>query len=570
MNCGTRRHFYERFEKGHPQYNTHVQRLRKKFSIIQFIGMQIPKNPGPVPDSASEFQRWERQMTKLCNFIEAVYLPWTDVRRGFRPYQEVLAELREFKFGDDGGEPTVKTSFINRHILRTIGFALNNKGVSSSTKKMIQLVRHQFSRKRGALSCYLDEDDRFDRAEEMEMLEVLRDNQLDVIGHSKPKTAIDLHIDELLTQYRSITSGVNFCGVSHAPKLNLNMSEVTAGALLSKLKEEAEESSEVQKVDFEGNGGKEESINKELFFEGINWTDGQKKAAEYMLDKLDKSKHNEQLLMMLHGPPGTGKTFLIKRLRDITNIEMRITATSGVAAMSLNGTTIDHFLAKGFRKKKKTKIETVRKNVGKATLLVLDEVSMMGSKKLLDLDKTLQKVNKTTAPFGGLDVIVVGDFAQLPAVKQTPLIESMVRSTLLHTPPTELTLKTTALMSMFVKFDLEEFKRSDTCTDLSSLLRRLRNSFSGRSTFTLKDVKRIGVLNNETFTRDKKFRDASFLVATRKEKDAVISFAGKKWAEDHCRPMYWWYARPVSFKGCSEDADVIAEGMHQKCFAAKE
>ena len=64
---------------------------------------------------------------------------------------------------------------------------------------MIQLVRHQFSRKRGALSCYLDEDDRFDRAEEMEMLEVLRDNQLDVIAHSKPKTAIDLHIDELLT-----------------------------------------------------------------------------------------------------------------------------------------------------------------------------------------------------------------------------------------------------------------------------------------------------------------------------------------------------------------------------------
>ena len=138
------------------------------------------------------------------------------------------------------------------------------------------------------------------------MLEVLRDHQLDILGHSKPKTAIDLHIDELLAQYRSITSGVNFCGVSHAPKLNLKMSEVTAGALLSKLKEEVEESSEVKEEDFDGNGGREESINKELFFEGINWTDDQKKAAEYMLDKLDKSKHNEQLLMMLPGPPGTG------------------------------------------------------------------------------------------------------------------------------------------------------------------------------------------------------------------------------------------------------------------------
>ena len=200
------------------------------------------------------------------------------------------------------------------------------------------------------------------------------------------------------------------------------MSEVTAGAILSKIKEEAEESLESKEEDIDGNGGREKSsINRELFFEGIIWTDDQKKAADYMLDKLDKSKHNEQLLMMLHGPPGTGKTFLINRLREKTNIVMRITATSGVAAMSLNGTTIDHFLAKGFRKKKKAKIETVGKNLGDATLLILDELSMMGSKKLLEVDKTLQKVKKTSAPFGGLDVIVVGDFAQLPAVNRRRL-----------------------------------------------------------------------------------------------------------------------------------------------------
>ena len=136
IKAGHRPHFWAPFAKDHPQSDTHVQRLRSKFSIIQFIGMQIPKNPGSVPESVSEFARWEREMTKLCNFIEAVYLPWKDVRRGFRPYREVLAELREIKFGDNG-EPTIKQSFINKHILRTIGFALDNKGVSSGTKKMI-------------------------------------------------------------------------------------------------------------------------------------------------------------------------------------------------------------------------------------------------------------------------------------------------------------------------------------------------------------------------------------------------------------------------------------------------
>ena len=75
-------------------------------------------------------------------------------------------------------------------------------------------------------------------------------------------------------------------------------------------------------------------------------------------------------------------------------------------------------------------------------------------------------------------------------------------------------------------------------------------------------IKRIGVLNSHTLTKDSKFRDTIFLVSTRKEKDAIISFAGKMWAEENNRPMYWWYKRPVSFKGCSEDADDIAQSMH--------
>ena len=114
----------------------------------------------------------------------------------------------------------------------------------------------------------------YEKAEEMEMLEVLRDNQLDALGISKPKTAIDLHIEELLTQYRSITSGVNYGGVSHAPKFKLQMSEVTAGALLSKIEEEAEESAENKEdvTDCEAvrEGSKTDcSINRELFFKGI-------------------------------------------------------------------------------------------------------------------------------------------------------------------------------------------------------------------------------------------------------------------------------------------------------------
>ena len=44
--------------------------------------------------------------------------------------------------------------------------------------------------------------------------------------------------------------------------------------------------------------------------------------------------------MLLHGPPETGKSFVINRLQECTTVEMRITATSGIAATSLKGTTI--------------------------------------------------------------------------------------------------------------------------------------------------------------------------------------------------------------------------------------
>ena len=121
----------------------------------------------------------------------------------------------------------------------------------------------------------------------------------------------------------------------------------------------------------------------------------------------------------------------------------------------------------------------MRTNLGDATLVVIDEMSMLGCGKLVELDSILQKVKKSTAPFGGVDVIAVGDYAQLPAVKQKSVIEAMLSSTSLHTPSTELTLKTANLFSRFVKYDLEEFNRSKGCTLLTSLLKQFRNCLSG-------------------------------------------------------------------------------------------
>ena len=125
-----------------------------------------------------------------------------------------------------------------------------------------------------------------------------------------------------------------------------------------------------------------------------------------------------------------------------------------------------------------------------------------------------------------MDIILVGDFAQLPPVKQDPILDAMVNSTSVYTDPSELSLSVTALMQRFRKFDLTEFNRSKSCTLLSSILTRFRDFNLKGGSLKVDDIKQIGFLTDKTLEEDPKFVEAPFIVATRKEKDAFTESAG--------------------------------------------
>ena len=138
--------------------------------------------------------------------------------------------------------------------------------------------------------------------------------------------------------------------------------------------------------------------------------------------------------------------------------------------------------------------------------MIVDEVSMLGCHKLLEIDSILRKVRKVPAPFGGLDVIFVGDFAQLAPVKQLSILDAMVNTTLAYTGPAEYAIKTAALMRLFRKFELSKFCRSENCPLLCSILTRFRRTDSKKDSVTVKDIKDIGVATHDTFVSDIKFR----------------------------------------------------------------
>mgnify|MGYP003723480399 CR=1 FL=1 len=242
--------------------------------------------------------------------------------------------MASFKYGSDDGTLPRTDTFINKHILRTIGFALNNKSVTSETKKMIQLIRHQFSRKRGdTVGTFSDGSGKRDGSVDRELLEVVRDAQLDEICPKRMST-YDKYLDDVKKRYDSLM-GTVFYKSDKLPSCESAPSSFRdAEVLLSAIKNTDRErerdvaAQPVVNAYLSGNQSSRPMFDKAAFLDGMN--KGQKDAAEYMMQKLDKDLDNEQLLMMLHGAPGTGKTFLIERLRDTTDIKMRITATSGI------------------------------------------------------------------------------------------------------------------------------------------------------------------------------------------------------------------------------------------------
>ena len=117
--------------------------------------------------------------------------------------------------------------------------------------------------------------------------------------------------------------------------------------------------------------------------------------------------------MLLHGQPGSGKTFFIERIRDYTNIRMKISASSGIAGMSLGGTTLDWLMGFGYGSKSTVDLETLRKRFKGTELLIIDEISMIGCKKLLRVDNILKKVFNDTKPFGGASQSVSQSVSQL-------------------------------------------------------------------------------------------------------------------------------------------------------------
>ena len=153
-------------------------------------------------------------------------------------------------------------------------------------------------------------------------------------------------------------------------------------------------------------------------------------------DILNKNMQQEQALKVLQsganvfltGEPGAGKTHTIEQYIRWLKEEgayIAITASTGIAASHIGGRTIHSWSGIGIRetlsqeevKKIIDKGKTARQ-ISDADVLIIDEISMLNGTVVDTLDMLLRTVRMDTNPFGGIQIIFVGDFFQLPPVSR--------------------------------------------------------------------------------------------------------------------------------------------------------
>lgn len=140
----------------------------------------------------------------------------------------------------------------------------------------------------------------------------------------------------------------------------------------------------------------------------------------------------------LTGSAGSGKTYLLNQyIKYLTNhdIPVAVTASTGIAATHMNGMTIHGWSGIGIRESMTDHDldaledkQYLWKRFDKARVLIIDEVSMLHAHRLDMVEKVCRRFKRNNKPFGGLQVILSGDFFQLPPINRSndPDLKDMV------------------------------------------------------------------------------------------------------------------------------------------------
>ena len=132
--------------------------------------------------------------------------------------------------------------------------------------------------------------------------------------------------------------------------------------------------------------------------------------------------------VFITGPAGTGKSFLLNYIKEeYRDSGLHITASTGISAINVGGQTLHSWAGLGLGNMPLNEILRnicsvrgmhMRKKLRSAKMLAIDEISMIPAHIFDLLNELLKTVRNNQDPFGGIQLILFGDFLQLPPVNR--------------------------------------------------------------------------------------------------------------------------------------------------------
>ena len=194
--------------------------------------------------------------------------------------------------------------------------------------------------------------------------------------------------------------------------------------------------------------------------------------------KILKSGEN----VFLTGSAGAGKTYVLNQYIDYLKarkIRVAVTASTGIAATHMNGSTIHSWSGIGIKdrltpadlRNMDTK-KYLKKNLEKAQVLIIDEISMLHRNQLDMVNMVLKHFKNSKSAYGDIQIIFAGDFFQLPPIGEAPIKE---RFAFMSAAWVESDLK--------ICYLTEQYRQSDN--SLNSILNEIRAASVSQNSINL-------------------------------------------------------------------------------------
>lgn len=205
------------------------------------------------------------------------------------------------------------------------------------------------------------------------------------------------------------------------------------------------------------------------------------------IELADRYLRETGVSVFLTGKAGTGKTTFLRHVVESVNKRLVVVAPTGVAAVNAGGVTIHSFFQLPFcpylpdvkelvteyqmpeqrKQLRRNKADVIRT----LDLLIIDEISMVRADLLDAVDAVLRRYRRNSRPFGGVQLLMIGDVQQLP-----PVVSDAERPYLEQVYPSPFFFHSKALQKLnYTTIELQTVYRQQDA-DFLSLLNKIRDN----------------------------------------------------------------------------------------------